>query len=86
MDWLTKNHCKMDFIARTVQCENHMLYFLNENDMQKYKHLVENGMENFVPEIMETGGNLNNGDMFYDFGVGKDDTVIFNDFGFCGNM
>jgi len=42
MDWLIKNHCKIDFIKRTIQCNDITLNFLNENDIKTYKMLVLN--------------------------------------------
>ena len=44
MDWLIKNHCKMDFINRTIQCNDHTLNFLNENEMVTYKNLVSDAI------------------------------------------
>lgn len=40
MDFLTKNHCKIDIIGRTLEFNGHTISFLNELDIEKYKEVV----------------------------------------------
>jgi hypothetical protein len=41
MDFLTKNHCKIDIIGRTLEFNGHIIPFMNELDMQKYKDVIQ---------------------------------------------
>lgn len=50
MDFLTKNHCKIDIMGRTLEFNGNIIPFMNELDMQKYKDVIQiDGTENKEP-------------------------------------
>jgi hypothetical protein len=74
MDFLTKNHCKIDIIGRTLEFNGHIIPFMNELDMQKYKDVIQiDSTENKDPtpiqdmkvEYKETSPDMQVEDEYY---------------------